>query len=65
MAIKFICDGCKKEVDGTWYPAVKKQLKPDHWFCRADENGEQHACSRECVETISKEKNVTSVIAPI
>jgi hypothetical protein len=63
MACKYICDGCGKEMlagnNGRDY------LKPSSWFQRGDEDGIQDACSRECIDKISKKSGKTSVVLPI
>ena len=62
MGVIFECDGCgKKEngffVNGHWF-------KPNKWYQRSDKDGAQVACSRECIEAISKKTGKTSVVAP-
>jgi hypothetical protein len=61
MACEFICDGCGKRqsasFNGDW-------MKPHSWFQRADKDGVQDACSRECIEKIAKKTNKTSVVLP-
>jgi hypothetical protein len=63
--IKYICDGCGKEENGVFYPAALKVFKPEKWFERADKDGEQHACCRDCVEKIAEKTKKTSVVLPI
>lgn len=62
--IKYICDGCGKE-----QPADKttrgELVKPFDWFVRGDKDGDQHACSRPCIETVSKKTGKTNVVLPI
>ena len=59
--IKFICDGCKKEEDGTYNQKVKTIERPSGWFMKKDNDGHFHACSYDCVKKISKEKNTTDM----
>ena len=63
MAAKIICDGCGKEVPmesngQSWF-------KPASWFERSDKDGIQTACSRKCIEKISKESGKTGVVLPV
>ncbi len=64
MPAEIICDGCGKRekmihgADGNFH-------KPHNWFQRNDEDGIQVACSRECVEIISKNTGKPSIILPI
>ena len=61
----FICDGCGKEergmrfseADGGWF-------KPAKWYARSDKDGEQVACSRECIVTVAKKTGKTDLVAP-
>lgn len=62
---KYICDGCKKEADAKFYPESRRSFKPDDWFERADEYGEQHACSRECIKIAAAESKKTAVVMPL
>lgn len=39
--------------------------KPPQWFQRSDKDGIQIACSRECIEEISKRTGKTSVVLPV
>lgn len=62
--IMYICDGCDKVQDAE--KGIKGELcKPKNWFTRMDDDGEQHACSRECIQQISRETGKTSVVLPI
>lgn len=63
MACKFICDGCGKE--SSAYFNGLQYFKPGSWFQRADEDGPQDACSRECIDTIAKKTGKTGVVIPI
>lgn len=59
------CDGCGKD---SGYVVEQGQLrahaKPSLWYARQDEDGEQIACSRACIDIIAKNTNKTSVILP-
>ncbi len=62
MACEYICDGCGKRTKAThngcdWF-------KPNTWFQRSDDDGPQDACSRECIEEVSKETGKTAVVLP-
>ncbi len=57
--IKYICDGCQKE------QLTANSLKPHHWFVRSDEDGEQHACSRPCIEKVARASGKTGLVLPI
>lgn len=61
--IKYICDGCKREQD-----AVKlkdgRLVKPFNWFERVDQDGEQHACCRDCISKIAKSTGKTEIVLP-
>ena len=62
MGCEFICDGCGKRQSGSsnghnWF-------KPHDWFERSDKDGIQTACSRECIDKISKKTGKTKVIIP-
>lgn len=63
MACEFICDGCGKREAGSF--AGHNWWKPIHWFERADEDGAQTACSRECIDKIAAKTGKTSVVLPI
>ena len=63
MACLYKCDGCGKEKKAN--EADHRYFKPSEWFQRSDEDGIQDACSRECVEAISKKTGKTSVVLPI
>lgn len=63
MACEYICDGCGKRVSAShnrinWF-------KPSSWYQRADEDGIQDACSRECIEKIAEKTGKTKVVLPI
>ncbi len=64
MACEFICDGCGRREPGQanrfgdWF-------KPSHWFQRADADGTQTACSRECIEKVAAKSGKTSIVLPI
>ena len=63
MPVIYRCDGCGKEA-----PAEKayngRSIKPHKWYSRSDKDGEQIACSRACIELISKKTGKTGVVAP-
>lgn len=61
----YICDGCKKPTEEKKVNTLKKVNKPPNWYERGDEDGDQHACSRECINLIAKETGKTSVVLPI
>jgi hypothetical protein len=63
MPVKFICEGCGKEVFGVHYPGG--WFKPNSWYERSDKDGAQIACSRECIEKVAKETNKTAVVLPV
>lgn len=64
MSAFWKCDGCgivrsaARSSDGRW-------VKPWEWFSRADEEGIQDACSRDCVDEIAKKSSKTNVILPL
>lgn len=63
MACEYICDGCGKRE-----PAVfngRTWLKPWKWYQRADEDGPQDACSRECIHKIAQETGKSGLVLPI
>lgn len=63
MACEFICDGCgKRQAVGRWPGGW---FKPSDWFERADADGAQIACSRECVEKVAVRTGKTPVVLPI
>jgi hypothetical protein len=63
--IKYICDGCAKEADAVFSSEARRLFKPDSWFARADEDGEQHACSRECIKKASEKTGKTDLVLPV
>lgn len=63
MAAEIICDGCGKRQ--PMHNNGINWFKPGPWFERADKDGIQSACSRECIEKIVKETGKTSVVLPI
>lgn len=67
MSCEYTCDGCGKKEKAAYYPGNPSAgyHKPEKWFERGDDEGMQVACSRECVEKISKESGKTAVILPI
>jgi hypothetical protein len=64
MSVEWICDGCGARSKGSRSPSGD-ELKPPHWYCRGDEDGDQHACSRECIGVVAKKSGKTSVVLPI
>ena len=63
MACEFICDGCGQRHSG--YHNGLNWFKPLVWFERSDDDGVQTACSRSCIEKISKETGKTSLVLPV
>lgn len=63
MTAIFVCDGCGKKQKGIYLG--NQWHKPHKWFQRADEDGAQIACSRECIEIISKKTGKTNLVLPI
>lgn len=65
MACEYICDGCGKRAPAAFYSCGDRKFhKPDSWYSRADENGEQDACSRECIKKIAAETGATRAVLP-
>lgn len=64
MPCEFICDGCGKRQrgfsndHGDWF-------KPPSWFQRTDKDGTQVACSRRCIDIVSKKTGKTNVVLPV
>ena len=64
MAVEFICDGCgKREPAETGRSGLV--YKPRDWYSRQDDDGQQHACSRECVQKIAEKSGKTGVVLPV
>lgn len=63
MACEFICDGCGKREQGISSGA--NWFKPHDWFQRSDKDGIQTACSRNCIEKISKKTGKTGLVLPV
>ena len=59
MAVQYICDGCGKT------ETVRTSTKPWEWFQRTDEDGEQHACSRQCIERTAAKSGKTGLVFPV
>ncbi len=57
----FTCMGCGKQENGWWNP-LGQVFKPDNWFQRSDKDGVQLACSRQCIDKISKETGKTRCV---
>lgn len=66
MSSEYICDGCGKREPAVFYPNGDREWhKPSLWFQRADEDGIQDACSRECIEKIAAKTGKTACVMPI
>lgn len=65
MSAKYICDGCGKEEKAISSRGDRNWTKPYSWFNRSDKEGIQDACSRECIETVSKKTGKTNMVMPI
>lgn len=77
MSIAYRCDGCGKIADGEWVPWIEddpdlpkhadhgRYFKPRLWFEREDEDGMQHACSRECIGKTATKTGKTALVLPI
>jgi len=63
MAAEAICDGCGKRARMEYAGHVWH--KPCSWFERADNDGPQTACSRECIDKIAASSGKTRVVLPI
>jgi hypothetical protein len=63
--IKYICDACGKEEDAVFIKSGRSLYKPYDWFVRSDEDGEQHACSRECIAIVAKNTGKSDLVLPI
>lgn len=64
MSVEYTCDGCGKKSPGVDY-GRGVLTKPHNWFARGDDDGTQHACSRQCIEKISKTTGKTGAVLPI
>jgi len=53
-----ICAGCGKR------QSMRFLDKPRHWFSRRDEDGEQLACSRPCIDEAACKTGKTGVVMP-
>ena len=62
MGMIAVCDGCGKRREAI--NNGRDWFKPQSWFERADEDGIQTACSRECIEKIAERTGKTSVVFP-
>lgn len=58
------CDGCGA-IGEMWYGADHSWHKPSQWYERADEDGPQTACSRECISRIANKSGKTGLVLPI
>ncbi|KXB08784.1 hypothetical protein AKJ59_00480 [candidate division MSBL1 archaeon SCGC-AAA385M02] len=63
MTVLYICDGCGKREPAAINP-YGKSIKPRKWYSRRDEDGEQHACSRECIKKIAERTGKTDLVLP-
>jgi len=63
MSVIFVCDGCGKQQEGERWP--RGTFKPSHWYTRSDDDGEQHACSRKCIEVVAEKTGKTDLVNPI
>jgi len=63
MAVECICDGCGKREPAEHHPGGT--FKPSHWYSRRDEDGEQLACSRKCIEKVAAKTGKTALVSPI
>lgn len=63
MAVIYVCDGCGKQEPGEQWPTGT--FKPRLWFGRKDKDGEQLACSRECIDKVAKATGKTDLVLPI
>lgn len=63
---EYICDGCGKRepAELARWPGLHWS-KPRDWYERADEDGIQTACSRECIEKIAEKTGKTAVVLPV
>ena len=64
MAVIYVCDGCGKQEPAD-RSARGDAIKPRLWFGRMDKDGEQFACSRECVDKVAKATGKTDLVLPI
>jgi len=64
MGVKFICDGCGKEQNGT-FNRTGNAFKPRSWFQRGDDDGTQTACSRACIDKVAGATGKTACVLPI
>ena len=64
MACEYICDGCGERSRAVHYGHCEWH-KPPSWFQRADKDGIQDACCRECIEKVAGKTGKTSVVVPI
>ena len=62
MSVIFVCDGCNRQEEGDKRP--HGWFKPLQWFSRRDDDGEQHACCRACIEQVAKTSGKTKVVLP-
>jgi hypothetical protein len=63
MACEYICDGCGKRTMADYNG--RDYFKPPSWYARSDEEGQQDACCRECIEKVAKKTGKTSLVLPV
>lgn len=60
---EFTCDGCGATATGEKW-ADRQWHKPRLWYQRSDADGDQLACSRDCIDVVAKETGKTRAIFP-
>jgi len=65
MAALWVCDGCGTTAPGVVAGMPRQWFKPGKWFSRADEDGIQDACSRQCIDTIAARTGKTREVMPL
>ena len=63
MSVIYVCDGCGKQTPAVQFPGGL--FKPSSWFERRDDDGAQHACSRECIATCAAKTGKTDLVLPL
>lgn len=65
MSVEYVCDGCGKREKG-WRAVSGEPIKPHDWFVRTGKHGFFfHACSRRCIEEISRREGIDKTVLPI
>lgn len=64
MSAYWKCDGCGLVRRGAM-SGDKRWVKPWEWFSRADAEGIQDACSRDCVDAIAAKTGKSRVVLPL